>query len=85
MAPPTASFTSAPVATGPSPAALKQQAANKQKTFSLPRQHYDIKAGQEPKEDYDGNFQFADIKESITSRAMTARYYEDMMNAGGWH
>ncbi|GAA6023192.1 hypothetical protein JCM10207_004474 [Rhodosporidiobolus poonsookiae] len=33
----------------------------------------------EPVEDYEGNYVFAPIKEHIVSRAMTKRYYEDMM------
>ncbi|GAA5872170.1 hypothetical protein JCM8547_003825 [Rhodosporidiobolus lusitaniae] len=32
-----------------------------------------------PVEDWEGNYRFAPIKEHIVSRAMTKRYYEDMM------
>lgn len=45
------------------------------------KQHVPIVAGKEPVQDYEGNYVFADIKESHTSRAMTARYYKDMMDA----
>lgn len=88
MTPPTASFTTmASVPSAPSVADIKvkqaqqQQQQQQQKSFSLPRQHFPIKAGKEPKEDWNGNYVFAEIKESTTSRAMTSRYYEDMMNA----
>lgn len=78
MTPPTASFTSAVPAPNVYDVKSKQQTA---KQYSFPRQHVEIKAGKEPKEDWDGNYVFADIKESTTSRAMTSRYFEDMMNA----
>lgn len=86
MAPPTASFINTAHVATPSPAEIKakqiyQQQQSSKNTFTLPRQHYEIKPGKEPKEDYNGNYVFAEIKESTTSRAMTARYYEDMMNA----
>ena len=45
------------------------------------RQHVPIVEGKEPVEDFEGNYVFADIKESHTSRAMTSRYYKDMMDA----
>jgi thiamine thiazole synthase len=74
MTPPTASFVSAAPLSSSSPldlkAGVKTQAA---KQFNFPRQKYEIKAGQEPKEDFNGNYVFADIKESITARAMTSR------------
>ncbi|GAA5956691.1 hypothetical protein JCM10213_003318 [Rhodosporidiobolus nylandii] len=35
--------------------------------------------GTGPVEDWDGNYRFAPIREAIVSRAMTKRYYEDMM------
>ncbi|EDP43917.1 hypothetical protein MGL_1314 [Malassezia globosa CBS 7966] len=44
-------------------------------------QRVPIVPGKEPVEDYDGNYVFADIKESHTSRAMISRYYKDMMDA----
>ncbi|WFD33184.1 thiamine metabolism- protein [Malassezia sp. CBS 17886] len=44
-------------------------------------QHVPIAPGKEPVEDYEGKYVFADIKESHTSRAMTSRYYKDMMDA----
>ena len=44
-------------------------------------QHVPIVEGKEPVEDFEGNYVFADIKESHTSRAMTSRYYKDMMDA----
>jgi len=80
MTPPSASFVSAPQV-GTSPLDVKALKTQVAKQFNFPRQKYEIKAGQEPKEDYNGNYVFADIKESITARAMTSRYYEDMMNA----
>lgn len=77
MTPPTASFTSTPFeASAPSVLDLKAAAVVKTHTakqFNFPRQQYEIKAGQEPKEDFNGNYVFADIKESITARAMTSR------------
>ena len=73
MTPPTASFTATAPATAPSPASLKASKTQSAQQFSFPRQSYEIKAGQEPKEDFNGNYVFADIKESITARAMTSR------------
>lgn len=74
MTPPTASFTTPNAqAYHPSPVDLKIKGTQKANTVSLPRQRYEIKAGQEPKEDFNGNYVFADIKESITARAMTTR------------
>jgi thiamine thiazole synthase len=72
MTPPTASYTSAPQAYNP-PADLKNIKTQANKDFSFPRQRYEIKPGQAPREDFNGNYVFADIKESITSRAMTSR------------
>lgn len=82
MAPPSASF-AAPLAQTPvSVDALKARAAGVGAQYALPRAHVAIKAGEEPVEDFEsGNYRFAHIKESHTSRAMTARYYEGMMNA----
>lgn len=77
MTPPTASFASPAARLEPSPAELKAAAAatktQSANQFNFPRQSYAIKAGQEPKEDFNGNYAFADIKESITARAMTSR------------
>lgn len=72
MTPPSASFVSAPQV-GTSPIDLKAVKTQAAKQFSFPRQRYEIKKGQEPKEDFNGNYVFADIKESITARAMTSR------------
>ncbi|PWN45946.1 putative thiamine biosynthetic enzyme [Ceraceosorus guamensis] len=88
MTPPTASF-AAPIAepaVGNAPAdiaALKARAAETQASqqFSVPRESHPIKEGREPVEDYEGNYRFADIKESYTSRAMTSRYMESMMRS----
>ncbi|PWN54079.1 putative thiamine biosynthetic enzyme [Violaceomyces palustris] len=90
MTPPTASFLNAASqqqAATPSPSALKQQIAQSRGTFAAPsklakyEQYVPIQQGKEPLEDFEGNYVFADIKESHTSRAMTSRYYQDMMNA----
>lgn len=72
MTPPTASFVSAPQ-NDFTPYDLKAKKTQVANQFSLPRQKYEIKSGQEPKEDFNGNYVFADIKESITARAMTSR------------
>lgn len=67
-----------------SPASLKQHLAAQQLRQPLHAAaplHVPIVPGKEPVEDFDGNYVFADIKESHTSRAMTARYYKDMMDA----
>lgn len=45
------------------------------------KQHVPIVPGKEPVEDYEGHYVFADIKEAHTSRAMTSRYYKDMMDS----
>ncbi|PWN19823.1 putative thiamine biosynthetic enzyme [Microstroma glucosiphilum] len=92
MVPPTASFTSYPASIGyaaPSPIDLK--AASQAKTvaklskpdYSLGKYdgHLAIKAGEEPVEDWEGKYKFAYIHESYTSRAMTSRYFQDMMNS----
>ena len=69
---------------------LKQHLAAQQRNSSsalkgskvaVYEQHVPIVPGKEPVEDYEGNYVFADIKESHTSRAMTSRYYKDMMDA----
>lgn len=75
MTPPTASFVSsaAPQADF-HPADVKALKTQSLKSYSLPRQSYPIKAGTEPKEDWNGNYVFAEIKESITARAMTSRW-----------
>ena len=79
MTPPTASFVN-PAAQQPVDfGSLKTKG-----TFTTtPRyeQYVPIKAGAEPVEDFEGNYRFAEIKESHTSRAMTARYMGDMMDA----
>lgn len=81
MAPPTASFINpqGPVEADSTPASLKQQIAASRGSYGVPstiakfQQHVDIKAGAEPIEDFGGNYRFAEIKESHTSRAMTSR------------
>ena len=80
MAPPTASFVHPPSATvgGPQKGTFKPAKLAAHPSYE---QHVPIKAGQEPIEDFDGNYRFAEIKESHTSRAMTSRYMTDMMDA----
>ncbi|CAO1612564.1 unnamed protein product [Parajaminaea phylloscopi] len=70
MVPPTASFTSFP-APAAAPAPLKQALAAKPAAGTV----------YEGREDYDDEYIFADIKEHHTARAMTSRYYNDMMDA----
>ncbi|EPQ26143.1 uncharacterized protein PFL1_06351 [Pseudozyma flocculosa PF-1] len=89
MAPPTASFINPSVAgeADSTPAAIKQQIAASRGSYGTAaptakfQQYVAIKPGQEPVEDFEGNYAFAEIKESHTSRAMTSRYMQDMMDA----
>lgn len=77
MTPPTALFLPAPAE--PALSTLKSKG-----TFTaVPSytQHVPIAAGAEPVEDFNGNYQFAAIKESHTSRAMTSRYMADMLSS----
>lgn len=91
MVPPTADFASYPRSI-PTAADLKAQfyqtsisKSNAGATPATATKEYNyykpIKAGEEPIEDYNGNYQFAYIHESTTSRAMTKRYMEDMLHA----
>ncbi len=86
MTPPTASFVN-PAASGPTVGTFqaKSVAAVSKGNFVPATSRYEsfvpIKAGAEPIEDFEGNYRFAEIKESHTSRAMTARYMGDMMDS----
>ena len=89
MTPPVASFSNSNPDPVWSAVSLKQHLAAQQ-SRSIPlkdakieafHQHVPIVAGKEPVEDFEGNYVFAEIKESHTSRAMTSRYYNDMMNS----
>lgn len=84
MTPPTASFTSGPQTSTLDPIHnikknLNSSTTNNDATLAPYKTYVPIKAGQEPVENYEGQYRFADIKEHHTSRAMTRRYYEDMM------
>lgn len=80
MTPPTASFTANPAATAV-PTYTKPTKGSFAPAASRYEQFVPIKAGAEPVEDFSGNYRFAEIKESHTSRAMTSRYMGDMMDA----
>ncbi|SNX83575.1 probable Thiamin biosynthetic enzyme [Melanopsichium pennsylvanicum] len=78
MTPPTASFAT--------PISAQQVFSKASKGTFAPNatqyaQHVPIEAGKEPIEDFEGNYRFAEIKESHTSRAMTSRYMTAMMEA----
>ena len=90
MTPPAPTFGTPETGSVWSPHSLKQHLATMQRNGSTAlkgskvapyEQHVPIAPGKEPVEDYEGNYVFADIKESHTSRAMTSRYYKDMMDA----
>ncbi|TKY87769.1 hypothetical protein EX895_003350 [Sporisorium graminicola] len=88
MTPPTASFVNpASAATGgPQLGSFKPSKGSflpSSTATATPKyeQYVPIKTGQEPIEDFTGNYRFAEIKESHTSRAMTSRYMADMMDA----
>ncbi|EST05805.1 Thiazole biosynthetic enzyme Thi4 family [Kalmanozyma brasiliensis GHG001] len=81
MTPPTASF-AAPA--GPQLGSFQPTKGAFHPSASVTtryEQYVPIKSGQEPIEDFSGNYRFAEIKESHTSRAMTSRYMTDMMDA----
>ncbi|KIS69755.1 putative thiamine biosynthetic enzyme [Mycosarcoma maydis] len=84
MTPPTASFIN-PATAGPQPGSFKLSKGSLHacSTTAAPKyeQYVPIKTGEEPIEDFNGHYRFAEIKESHTSRAMTARYMADMMDA----
>lgn len=83
MTPPTASFVN-PTAAEPQLGSFKPTKGSFHPSSTATptyEQYVPIKTGQEPIEDFDGNYRFAEIKESHTSRAMTARYMTDMMDA----
>ncbi|KAJ1587197.1 hypothetical protein NDA15_003067 [Ustilago hordei] len=82
MTPPIATFahpasTEAPPAVHPSHPSKGTFTHRTPSTFT---QHVPIPAGSEPIEDFSGNYRFAPIKESHTSRAMTSRYMADMLS-----
>ncbi|KAN0062223.1 thiamine metabolism-related protein [Thecaphora frezii] len=89
MAPPTASFVNPAAAADAdsTPTAIKQQIAASRGSYggltepAKFQQYVPIQAGKEPVEDFEGKYTFAEIKESHTSRAMTSRYMQDMMDA----
>lgn len=74
MAPPTASFASVPPQSQTHDVAALKKAVSAGAGAGLTskvakyEQYVPIKAGGEPVEDYEGNYVFADIKESHTSR-----------------
>lgn len=84
MTPPTASFAT-PAASQPQLGTFKPSKGTYGALAGAGGTRYQqfvpIKAGEEPVEDFDGNYRFAEIKESHTSRAMTSRYMGDMMDA----
>lgn len=77
MIPPTAFFSTTVPTRNVSNANNKQKATNR----NTCREHVEIKPDKLPKEDWNGHYVFANIEESTTSRAMTSRYFKDMMNA----
>ncbi|SPO32202.1 probable Thiamin biosynthetic enzyme [Ustilago trichophora] len=79
MTPPTATFSQPPA--GPVLGNLKSKGTFTPSHPSTFNQHVPIASGHEPIEDFNGSYRFAEIKESHTSRAMTSRYMNDLMEA----
>ncbi|SAM63179.1 probable Thiamin biosynthetic enzyme [Ustilago bromivora] len=79
MTPPIATFAH-PASTQAPPGVHPSKGIFAHRTLSTFTQHVPIPAGSEPIEDFSGNYRFAPIKESHTSRAMTWRYMADMLS-----